>query len=96
MPFGLKSALMPRMAAPQQPVSLSPEQIADLNRKLSDARHNVNNYLALIVAATELMRRKPETAERMLNTLAEQPERIVAELQKFSRDFEQTLGINRP
>ena len=81
---------------PDRPVSLTVEQVAELNTKLRTARHDINNYLSLIVASVELIRCKPETAERMMTTLVEQPPRISAALQKFSAEFERTLGMTRP
>ena len=83
------------MGLPNQSVLLSPEQVADLSGKLADARHNVNNHLALIVAALELIRRKPETSERMISSMAEQPPKILEEFRKFSDGFEKTLNITR-
>ena len=47
------------MPLPNQPVTLNVEQIGELNRKLSTLRHDVNNGLALVVAAAEIIRRKP-------------------------------------
>jgi hypothetical protein len=91
----LPTFILPRMAMPEQPVTLDPEQIAQLNKRLSETRHNVNNFLALIVAATELIRRKPETTTRMVDTMAEQPQKIMEEFQKFSKEFEAMLRINR-
>ena len=41
------------------------EQISELNKKLAALRHDVNNNLALIIAAVEMIHRKPEAAERM-------------------------------
>jgi hypothetical protein len=81
------------MPLPSQPVTLTVEQLAELNRKLSTARHDINNHLSLIVAAAELIRHKPETAERMLTTLVEQPSKIGDILTKFSAEFERVLGI---
>lgn len=81
------------MGKPEQAVTLSPAQIEELSKKLSDARHDVNNYLALIIAATELIRRKPDTTARMVDSIAEQPQRIMEQLQKFSREFEKSMGL---
>ena len=83
------------MAAPSQPVTLTAEQLEELNRRLSNMRHDINNNLSLIVAAIELIRSRPQMAERMLTTMREQPPKIAAALNKFSADFEQTLGIRR-
>ena len=83
------------MALPNAPATLTPEQVAELNRKLSHMRHEINNQLSLIVAALELVRFRPEMRDRMLNTLGEQPPKIMAEIAKFSSEFEQTFGITR-
>jgi ABC-type transporter Mla subunit MlaD len=84
------------MPLPSQPVTVAVEQLADLSRKLSAMRHDINNHLSLIVAAAELTRHKPETAERNLATLVEQPSKIADSLRRFSVEFEQTFGITRP
>jgi hypothetical protein len=83
------------MPLPTKPVTLSVEQLTELNQKLSDMRHDINNHLSLIVAAMELIRLKPDTAARMVTTMAEQPARIGESLKKFSGEFERALGITR-
>ena len=83
------------MPLPDQSVTLTPGQIADLNEKLSELRHNVNNHLSLIVASAELVRRKPELAERFLDALFDQPEKISLEIRAFSDTVEQALGITQ-
>jgi len=84
------------MPLPSQPVTLTVEQLANLNGKLSTMRHDINNHLSLIIAAVELIRHKPQMAERMMATLIEQPPKISATLLKFSAEFDRTLGITRP
>jgi hypothetical protein len=83
------------MRMPSQPVHMSVEQIQDLNRKLSTLRHDINNHLSLIMAAAELIRHKPQMAERMMETLVEQPQKITNAMNKFSSEFENTFGIVR-
>ena len=83
------------MLLPEQPVALSPEQIAELNKKLSLMRHNVNNHLALIVAASELIRRKPEMASRLIENVGQQPDRIIAEIRAFSDAMEIAFGLKK-
>ena len=83
------------MPLPSQPVTLSVEQLAELNGKLSTMRHDINNQLSLIIAAVELIRHKPQMADRMMATLVEQPPRIADALGKFSADFERMFGITR-
>jgi hypothetical protein len=84
------------MPLPSQPVTLTAEQIAELNRRLSNMRHDINNQLSLIMAAVELIHYKPQMGERMMATLVEQPPKIAATLIKFSSEFEETLGITHP
>ena len=74
---------------------MTAEQLTELNKKLSHMRHEVNNQLSLIVAAIELMRYRPEMRDRMIATVGEQPPRIIAEVAKFSAEFESALGITR-
>jgi 2C-methyl-D-erythritol 2,4-cyclodiphosphate synthase len=83
------------MTLPTQPVTLTAEQIGELNEVLATMRHDINNSLSLMIAATELIRHKPQMAERMAATLTEQPPKITNSMQKFSASFEQTLGISR-
>ena len=85
--------MLRRMGKPDQAVTMSPAQIEELNKKLCEARHDVNNCLALIIAATELIRRKPDTTARLVDSIAEQPKRIMEQLQKFTREFEKSMGL---
>jgi len=64
------------MGLPSQPVTLSTGQIEELYRRLSTMRHDINNTLSLVTAAAELMRHKPQMAEKMTATLLEQPQKI--------------------
>ncbi len=77
------------------PATLSADQVNDLNRQLATMRHDINNHLSLIMAATELIRRKPETLERIAHTLVEQPGKISEAIIKFSTSFEHMFGIKR-
>ena len=66
------------MPSPTEPATLTVADIEELNKQLSTMRHDINNHLSLIMAAVELVRRKPETLERMTNTLIEQPWKIMS------------------
>lgn len=83
------------MSSTSQPTALNVEQIEELNKQLSTMRHDINNHLSLMMAAVELIRRKPEAAERMANTLIEQPTKITESMKKFSMQFEDALAIKR-
>ena len=84
------------MVLPDQPITLSVEQIKELNEKMSDMRHDVNNHLSLLMAGIEVVRVKPEMAERMFIKMNEQPAKISRAIGKFSEAFDQALGIVRP
>ena len=84
------------MGAPLKPVVLTSEQLAELNRKLSTLRHDVNNHLLLIMASSEMIQLRPETSPQMLKNLVDQPPKISEAIKKFSAEFEQVLGIRRP
>ena len=83
------------MELPGQAVTLSAEQIAELNKHLANFRHDVNNNLSLIIAGLEVIQHKPQLAERMMATVVEQPPKIVTAMGKFAAEFEKTLGIKR-
>ena len=84
------------MPLPQETVALSVEQVSEFNRKLADLRHEVNNSLSLMTAAIELIKRRPESAGNLWDTLFEQPRKIAEIIAQFSRDFESALHITRP
>jgi hypothetical protein len=83
------------MELPGQAVTLTVEQIQELNKQLSNFRHDVNNNLALIMAGLEVLKTKPHLADKMLATVREQPPKIVEALTKFAAEFDKALGIKR-
>jgi len=84
------------MALPTEPVTLSVQQLEELNRKLSTLRHDINGDLALVVAAAELIKLNPDILQRMLSTLLEQPPKIRDKVDRFSAELEKMVGISRP
>ncbi len=82
-------------AAACEPPVLTGSQVEELNKQLANMRHDINNHLSLMMAAVELVRRKPEAAERMAGTLTEQPHKITEAMKKFTLEFEATLGLRR-
>ena len=83
------------MELPGQPVTLTVEQVAELNKKLGNLRHDINNCLALVIAGLEVIQHKPHLSERMLATVNDQPPKIVQAIASFSAELEKTLGIKR-
>jgi len=84
------------MPLPNESVTLSAEQIRELNQKLADLRHDVNNSLSLMTAAVELIQRRPESAGNLWSTLIEQPRKVAVSISQYCRDFEAALHITRP
>ena len=80
---------------PSGPVTLSEAQILKLHQSLREMRHDVNGRLAVIVAAAELMRLKPESMEERLKLLLEQPHKAADHISEFSQVFENTFGLTR-
>jgi hypothetical protein len=83
------------MGIPTHAVTLSPEQVTELNERLSKLRHDTNNHLTLVATALELIRRNPESAARLAGTLSEQPHKIRDGVTRFSHELEAVLGITR-
>ena len=84
------------MVLPHSPVNLSVEEAAELTRKLARMRHDINNHVAVIVAAIELIRLKPHTVENHVEMIAARPVEITEAIQKFSAEFDKVMGIVRP
>jgi hypothetical protein len=81
------------MDLPTQPVTLDVPQGEELSRHFSSFRHDVNGCLALVVAATELIRYNPDVLKRMANTLVEQPPKIAGKVREFIEQCERSLGM---
>ena len=94
--FPKNAAKMACMALPTEPVTLSVEQIRELNQKLSTLRHDVNGKLGLITLALGALQLKPEDGKRWMSIMGEQPQKIVADLTQFSAEIEAALRITRP
>jgi hypothetical protein len=84
------------MAQPNEPVTLSIGQIKELHQRLVTMRHDVNNNLSIVTAAAELIRRRPENTGQMLESIDQQPPKIVDAISQFSRDLEAALRITKP
>lgn len=81
------------MDVPTQAVTLELPQVEELARHFSSLRHDVNGCLALVVAATELIRYNPNVLTRMSGTLIEQPPRIAGKVREFVEQCERSLGL---
>jgi hypothetical protein len=95
LPAIFRAIVFPMLQSRQSHV-LTPQQLSELNQRLSCLCHNVNNHLSLIMAATDLIQRKPEATDRALEAMRVPPEEIARELRCFCSDLEQILGLSNP
>ena len=93
--FGHLLAMIDTMPLPNEPVTLSVAEISEIKQMLSTLRHDVNNHLSLMMAAVELIHRKPESAERMWKTLGDQPPKITEAIAQFSQKLELTVHLRK-
>jgi hypothetical protein len=75
----------------QENLVLSPEQVHAVLEQLRKTRHDINNHLAVIMASAELIRQRPELADRLLESLAAKPAAITEALKALSFELEQAL-----
>jgi DNA repair ATPase RecN len=74
---------------------LSGGGFGSLSERLSKMRHDVNNRLGVLSAATQIMQMKPDpqTAAQRLPTIAAQPQTIKALVEEFSAHFEKQAAL---
>lgn len=80
------------MPLPESPVTLTPEQVKELATGLSHMRHEINNHLSLIMASAELLRIKPDMAEKLVKSIVDQPAKISKEIAAYSQTLERIVG----
>jgi hypothetical protein len=81
------------MRLPHAPVTLSVEEVAALHHKLAEIQHDLNNRLALLVAAVELIKVNPASLPQMSAALSAQPARISELVRRFGAEVDQALKI---
>ena len=73
--------------------SISPDELAQLQKKFSEIKHSINNALAVMMALSEMSQRRPDYAEKLAtNVLAKAPQ-IVSSLQEFTQALNEKAGI---
>ena len=80
------------MPLPEGPVTLTPEQVRELASGLSHMRHEINNHQSLIMASAELLRLKPDMAEKLVKSIVDQPTKISKEMAAYSHILERIVG----
>jgi len=79
------------MNEPNRP--LSPEELAQLQKKYSEIKHSINNALAVMMALSEMSQRRPDYAEKLATTVLTKAPQIVSSLQEFTALLNEKAGI---
>jgi len=72
--------------------TLSPEDIAQLQKKFSEIKHSINNALAVMMALSEMSQRRPDYAEKLASTVLSKAPQIVTSLQEFTQVLNEKAG----
>ena len=79
------------MNEPNRP--LSPEELAQLQKKYSEIKHSINNALAVMMALSEMSQRRPDYAEKLASTVLTKAPQIVSSLQEFTALLNEKAGV---
>lgn len=79
------------MNEPNRP--LSPEELAELQKKYSEIKHSINNALAVMMALSEMSQRRPDYAEKLASTVLTKAPQIVSSLQEFTALLNEKAGV---
>jgi hypothetical protein len=73
--------------------TLSPEELAELQKKFSEIKHSINNALAVMMALAEMSQRRPDYAEKLATTVLSKAPQIVSSLQEFTQVLNEKAGV---
>jgi hypothetical protein len=73
--------------------TLSPEELAELQKKFSEIKHSINNALAVMMALSEMSQRRPDYAEKLATTVLSKAPQIVSSLQEFTQVLNEKAGV---
>jgi len=80
---------------PTSSVTLSPEQLSLLDRRLTNLERDIHGHLQPLLELSRLARVSPDQLQTRAPELASHAPRISAEIQKFSGEFDAAFGIRR-
>ena len=75
--------------------NVSPEELAELQKKFSEIKHSINNALAVMMALSEMSQRRPDYAEKLATTVLAKAPQIVSSLQEFTEALNEKFGPRR-
>ena len=73
--------------------TLSPEELAKLQKKFSEIKHSINNALAVMMALSEMSQRRHDYAEKLAATVLNKAPQIVSGLQEFTQALNEKAGV---
>src|SRR5260370_633822 len=75
--------------------TLSPEELAQLQKKFSEIKHSINNALAVMMALSEMSQRRPDYAEKLATTVLSKAPQIVTSLLLTARaeEIDRIVGL---
>ena len=73
--------------------TLSPAELAQLQKKFSEIKHSINNALAVMMALSEMSQRRPDYAEKLATTVLSKAPQIVSSLQEFTQLLNEKAGV---
>jgi chromosome condensin MukBEF ATPase and DNA-binding subunit MukB len=73
--------------------TLSPDELAQLQKKFSEIKHSINNALAVMMALSEMSQRRPDYAEKLATTVLSKAPQIVSSLREFTQILNEKAGV---
>ena len=72
---------------------ISPEELAQLQKKFSEIKHSINNALAVMMALSEMSQRRPDYADKLATSVLSKAPQIVSGLQEFTQLLNEKAGV---
>ncbi|MFN2541539.1 MAG: hypothetical protein ABR514_05130 [Chthoniobacterales bacterium] len=76
-----------------EPINITHEEFAQLQRRFSEIKHSINNALAVMMALSEMSQRRPDYAEKLATTVLSKAPQIVSSLQEFTQALHEKDGV---
>ena len=74
-------------------LTITQEELVELQKKFSEIKHSINNALAVIMALSEMAPRRPDDAEKLASTVLTKAPQIVSGLQEFTQLLNEKAGV---
>jgi uncharacterized membrane protein len=72
--------------------NISHEEIVELQKKFSEIKFAINNALAVMMALSEMSRRRPDYSEKLASTVLTKAPQIASSLQEFTQALNEKAG----